>query len=76
MRAAPLQALIICSTISAAPRLCSRDCWYRSLCFSISFSWDRGRPMGEAPPAPQPAPSPLTPLPSGSNPIGDSCFQL
>lgn len=36
---APLQALIICSTISAAPRLCSRDCWYRSLCFSISFSW-------------------------------------
>lgn len=36
---APLQALIICNTISAAPRLCSRDCWYRSLCFSISFSW-------------------------------------
>lgn len=34
----PLQALIICSTISAAPRLCRRDCWYRSLCFSISFS--------------------------------------
>lgn len=36
---APLQALIICNTISAAPRLCSRDCWYRSRCFSISFSW-------------------------------------
>lgn len=34
----PLQALIICSTISAAPRLWSLDCWYRSLCFSISFS--------------------------------------
>lgn len=39
---APLQALIICNTISAAPRLCSRDCWYRSLCFSISFSWGVG----------------------------------
>lgn len=34
----PLQALIICRTISAAPRLWSLDCWYRSLCFSISFS--------------------------------------
>lgn len=34
----PLQALIICRTISAAPRLWSRDCWYSSLCFSISFS--------------------------------------
>lgn len=34
----PLQALIICSTISAAPRLWRRDCWYRSRCFSISFS--------------------------------------
>lgn len=42
---APLQALIICSTISAAPRLCSRACWYRSLCFSISFSWGRARSM-------------------------------
>lgn len=37
-RCEPLQALIICSTISAAPRSCRRDCWYRSLCFSISFS--------------------------------------
>lgn len=43
---APLQALIIWSTISAAPRLCSRDCWYRSLCFSISFSCSRARPTG------------------------------
>lgn len=42
----PLQALIIWSTISAAPRLCSRACWYRSLCFSISFSWGRARPTG------------------------------
>lgn len=37
----PLQALIICRTISAAPRLWSLDCWYRSLCFSVSFSCGR-----------------------------------
>lgn len=44
----PLQALIICSTISAAPRLWRRDCWYRSRCFSISFSCESrggGRPL-------------------------------
>lgn len=35
----PLLALIICSTISAAPRACSLACWYRIFCFSISFSW-------------------------------------
>lgn len=43
-RRAPLQALIICSTISAAPRVCSRACWYRRRCFSISFSCSRARP--------------------------------
>lgn len=35
----PLVALIICNTISAAPRACSLACWYRIFCFSISFSW-------------------------------------
>lgn len=35
----PLLALMVCSTISAAPRSWSRACWYRSFCFSISFSW-------------------------------------
>ncbi|TNN62820.1 hypothetical protein EYF80_026895 [Liparis tanakae] len=29
---------MVCSTISAAPRSCSRACWYSSFCFSISFS--------------------------------------
>lgn len=39
----PLLALIICSTISAAPRACSLACWYRIFCFSISFSWQAKR---------------------------------
>lgn len=39
----PLLALIICSTISAAPRACSLACWYRIFCFSISFSWEATR---------------------------------
>lgn len=34
----PLLALIIWSTISAAPRSCSLACWYSIFCFSISFS--------------------------------------
>lgn len=35
----PLLALMVWSTISAAPRSCSRACWYNSFCFSISFSF-------------------------------------
>ena len=35
----PLLALMVWSTISAAPRSCSRACWYNSFCFSISFSY-------------------------------------
>lgn len=61
-----MQALIICSTISAAPRLCSRACWYRSLCFSISFSWDRVRTAGAGEPrlsSPAFPPHSLTPHP-------------
>lgn len=34
----PLLALIIWSTISAAPRSWSLACWYSIFCFSISFS--------------------------------------
>lgn len=48
----PLQALIICRTISAAPRLCSLACWYRSLCFSISFSCRARQRAGESRPVP------------------------
>lgn len=39
----PLLALIIWSTISAAPRSCSLACWYSIFCFSISFSCKRRR---------------------------------
>lgn len=77
---APLQALIICSTISAAPRLCSRACWYRSLCFSISFSWSRARPMvpseSRLPSEPSPHPPALSLTPVLPAPVTGSFLQL
>lgn len=35
----PLLTLMVCRTISGAPRRCSLACWYSSFCFIISFSW-------------------------------------
>lgn len=34
----PLLTLMVCRTISGAPRRCSLACWYSSFCFIISFS--------------------------------------